>query len=145
MPNAFFKKPKQLGYYESGGMTEGGDFGLPGGSGGGGTFEEFDGGLPTGVEFDPAKYGVGGATGGGGLLGGGDFLSLILSIGSGIAKEILAGKRARQQRKHDKELETIHTTKPGYTEFGDELVGDSNDFNLDYPGKPFIFPGKRRY
>ncbi len=69
--------------------------------------------------------------------------ALLGAAASAAAGGIGAGVKAltsSKDRKHEKELETIHTTKPGFDDFGDELVDEGDQFALSKKPPRVIFP-----
>lgn len=71
----------------------------------------------------------------------------------GIAAVAKSGSEGKQ-RKHEKDLQTIHTTEPGFEDFGDEMVDETTDedqfslmdkdlFSLTNAKRPVIFPNNR--
>lgn len=67
-------------------------------------------------------------------------IPLIASAVGGAVSSIGGALSKNKERKHDKDMATIHTTEEGFNNFGDELE-DNGRFNLNNAGRPVIFPG----
>ena len=72
--------------------------------------------------------------------------ALAVSLGGaalgGAAKGGISALTAGKERKHEKDLETMHTTEPGFTTFGDDLANQGTSFaNLDLSSanRPVLF------
>ena len=82
-------------------------------------------------------------TAAGALTGLGTLLATAVPAISGIAGGVLSAKEKGDARKQEKEMETIHTTEPGFNDFGEELA-DENKFGLIGPRVDFSNIKKRK-
>ena len=79
----------------------------------------------------------------GALTGIGTLLATAIPAVGGIAGGVLSAKEKGDARKQEKEMATIHTTEPGFNDFGEELA-DENRFGLSGPRVDFSNIKKRK-
>lgn len=99
-----------------------------------------------------AAAGAGGAAAGGLSALGTTLLSGALSAAAGGIGAAIKAKAANKDRQQEKELATIDRTKPGFNDFGDDLIEKFGHgrFDLKNAGKGVLFPkeglpGARRF